>query len=656
MAKMSSSAKWLSFYLCTAICLVTTASSARAQNLLADPGFEVAPPDNNVDASNGDVYGANGWTAFNNGAYTASSAFDGPPAHTGTQTFKTFGQFNGIYQQFAVTPGETFTASVWSINSTTANNGSDLEPAGQIAQLELNFYPDNGTGNPNTGAGFFNTTSVITGGGPSAGGSPLDTWIEGTITVTVPPTDSFMRFQINKSTVGGGAAYWDDASLVQDAVITTATWTGGGADSNWMTPNNWGGTAPVANLILNFGGTTRTTNNNNFAAGTQFNGMQFLSGAGAFVLGGNSINLAGNVVNNSTNLQTINTPLVLVQNIALDAATGDLAVGGAISGGNGLFITGPGNVTLSAINGYTGFTNVAAGALTIGSTGSIASNSLIVAASTTLNVNGSLTGTPTLAVNGGTVHFGPNTTSAIAAVNLASIDLNNSGTITIGAPSPHRTVLTTSALTFSDSTGLIDLGANDMIVHGGSLSDITSDLAQGRNGGSSAWGGTIGITSSSAAATPTLTALGVELNSDGSSANGGLGNPLVTAFDGQAVTNTDVLVKYTFAGDANLDGVVNGSDYTLIDNGFNAGLTGWRNGDFNYDGVINGDDYVLIDNAFNMEGSTSFAATSAGPAEMIATDTAQIAGAAIPAVPEPGTITLVTLGAATLLSRRQRYA
>ncbi len=102
-------------------------------------------------------------------------------------------------------------------------------------------------------------------------------------------------------------------------------------------------------------------------------------------------------------------------------------------------------------------------------------------------------------------------------------------------------------------------------------------------------------------------------------------------------------MKYTYFGDANLDGVVNASDYTLIDNGFNSQttgplLTGWFNGDFNYDGVINGDDYALIDNAFNTQGGISLASSSAGPAEMIATDTAQVAS-----VPEPGSLTLLTL-------------
>ena len=53
---------------------------------------------------------------------------------------------------------------------------------------------------------------------------------------------------------------------------------------------------------------------------------------------------------------------------------------------------------------------------------------------------------------------------------------------------------------------------------------------------------------------------------------------------------------YTYAGDANLDGKVNGDDYFQIDCSFTspARLTA-STGDFNYDGKINGDDYFLID-------------------------------------------------------------
>jgi hypothetical protein len=107
----------------------------------------------------------------------------------------------------------------------------------------------------------------------------------------------------------------------------------------------------------------------------------------------------------------------------------------------------------------------------------------------------------------------------------------------------------------------------------------------------------------------------VELNSNGSSA-------LVSTFDGQSVGSADVLVKYTYFGDANLDGTVNATDYIAIDNGFNSSGNSWVNGDFNYDGVVNGDDYSLIDNAYNTQGGVSLAAT---PANKIATDTAAAA-------------------------------
>jgi hypothetical protein len=53
---------------------------------------------------------------------------------------------------------------------------------------------------------------------------------------------------------------------------------------------------------------------------------------------------------------------------------------------------------------------------------------------------------------------------------------------------------------------------------------------------------------------------------------------------------------------------VDATDYLMVDNAFNynqsnqsALISGWANGDFNYDGLINGDDYTLIDNTFNSQ-------------------------------------------------------
>jgi hypothetical protein len=140
-----------------------------------------------------------------------------------------------------------------------------------------------------------------------------------------------------------------------------------------------------------------------------------------------------------------------------------------------------------------------------------------------------------------------------------------------------------------------------MVVTGGTLAALTGQITAGYHGG--AWNGT-GIISSVAAGNSThLTALGVIPNTiDGTT-------PLYDSsttlgpFDGASPGATALLVKYTYYGDANLDGHVDGTDYSRIDNGYASHLTGWFNGDFNYDTQINGSDYTLIDNAFNTQGA-----------------------------------------------------
>jgi hypothetical protein len=186
------------------------------------------------------------------------------------------------------------------------------------------------------------------------------------------------------------------------------------------------------------------------------------------------------------------------------------------------------------------------------------------------------------------------------------------------------------------NAGTIDLTNNAMIIRNGSIGTISAEVAAAYNGGN--WNGASGagvITSSLAATSTThLTAVGVATG-------------LTTTFEGVSVSPTDVLVKYTYYGDTNLDGKVDGTDYSRIDSGYLGGLTGWQNGDFNYDGVIDGSDYTLIDNAYNTQGAQLLSEV-AGP-------TAQIAGAgASSAVPEPASLGLIGVGGSILLGRRRR--
>jgi hypothetical protein len=201
----------------------------------------------------------------------------------------------------------------------------------------------------------------------------------------------------------------------------------------------------------------------------------------------------------------------------------------------------------------------------------------------------------------------------------------------------------------TQSSSATDIGTKYLDLSGGSLSTLTAEVSQGFNGGN--WNGTTGITSSAAAADSThLTAVGIIQNNQNGSPIYSAANP----FEGSAPGASDILVKYTYFGDTNLDGTVDGSDYTRIDSAYLADLstpgsmTGWFNGDFNYDGVIDGSDYTLIDNAFNQQG-TNIAA-------QIAVGTAQIADSpnASP-VPEPAGISIATTSVALLAVRRRKW-
>jgi hypothetical protein len=150
--------------------------------------------------------------------------------------------------------------------------------------------------------------------------------------------------------------------------------------------------------------------------------------------------------------------------------------------------------------------------------------------------------------------------------------------------------------------GTLDLNDNDMIVNYSGASDlptVANLIKTARNGG--AWNG-VGITSSTAKNDPNHdTSLGAMEATDYKSANAG-----ATTFDGEPIDNTAVLIKYTYYGDGDFNGKVDGADYARVDSKFNqqtvsGNISGWFNGDFDYNDKIDGADYALIDAAFNSQ-------------------------------------------------------
>ena len=254
----------------------------------------------------------------------------------------------------------------------------------------------------------------------------------------------------------------------------------------------------------------------------------------------------------------------------------------------------------------------------------------------------------------GNTTAGNTTVSAGATLTATDIQQNMLtvlGSAMIAAQSPHNSsagVSVVSSLVLTNGSnvlaGRLDLGNNDLVIHNADLTTITAQIANAYQTGGA------GIASSTALSNTThLTVLGVLQNNQSGTALYTATNQFDTVTPGAA----DILIKYTYFGDTNLDGKVDASDYSRIDAAYladitnPAAMTGWFNGDFNYDGVINGSDYTLIDNAFNSQGA-ALAASIAEPTAQIAEPTGGSA------VPEPTAIAVLGTTALALLTRRSK--
>jgi hypothetical protein len=141
-------------------------------------------------------------------------------------------------------------------------------------------------------------------------------------------------------------------------------------------------------------------------------------------------------------------------------------------------------------------------------------------------------------------------------------------------------------------TGTIDLYGGALLSRGGGPSVFAFETFVRRGYNSGGWNGTSNsgaINSSLAAGASPIDAVGYALGSE--TAIGSIGS--------FSIAPTDVVLRYTFFGDTDLNQRVNFDDYVHTDSGFNNHRTEWTNGDFDYNGLVNFDDYVLIDQAFN---------------------------------------------------------
>ncbi len=325
-----------------------------------------------------------------------------------------------------------------------------------------------------------------------------------------------------------------------------------------------------------------------------------------FILGDNPTGGAGIVKWN----QSANGGTVKLGSIEGQTATSALQAGNSV---NTTFEVG-------ALNTSTTF----AGQVQDGTSGGVASLTKVGTGTLTLTAAHTFTGTTT--VSAGTLK------TVIALQNNAPVVATTGGKLEVAANGGSTGVMRVSSV--DTTSGKIDLHDNDMIVdYGANPSSYASILNQVKNGLALLGGtdadsngiGDVGIGSSD-----------VDLQTVGGTFLAVVddGDPLIsgaiTTLSGLNIPNptSSVLVKYTWFGDSNLDGVVDGSDYALIDTGFTSGgaLGGWVFGDYDYSGTVDGSDYALIDTGFISQTG---------------------------ALPEPGTLGLLGMGAIGMMRRRR---
>jgi autotransporter-associated beta strand protein len=306
---------------------------------------------------------------------------------------------------------------------------------------------------------------------------------------------------------------------------------------------------------------------------------------------------------------------------------------------------GPGALTLTGVNSYTGGTTVREGTLrgnTVSLQGNITNNAAVVFDQPFDGAYlGVMSGTGALTkVGGGTLtvadlgYFGGTTTVAAGRLVVngtvpGSVNIQNGGMLALaGGTVP---------------TGTLDVTTGGMVLDYSVLgpspaAEVRQRIVDARGGTDliGTWRGA-GITSSAAAANANTLSVGYAANAE-------LPFGPYTSFRGQPVDSTSVLIRGTRIGDATLDGVVDDRDVTIVGAtfGMQSGAT-WALGDFDYDGDVDDGDMTLVSALYNP------AALPVG--------TPEAAGGGLTAVPEPASWLMLTcsgITAALFAWRRRR--
>jgi autotransporter-associated beta strand protein len=468
------------------------------------------------------------------------------------------------------------------VGGTTALNGGTVRTAGPQTYFDA-VTLGAATTLASTGAGNITLNSTLSGPFDLTVNTAGTTKFAGAVTggfnqpisVTTDAAGS-TTLQASVST-SGAQTYNDPVTLAANANLTsnTAAITFGGTlngNSSLGVSCNAGtatfgaavgGTTPLASLTLSVkdasGGavTAGSIEQTSGLGTTTFTGTLHSTGASGIALSGKAFSLAA--------LQSDNGPISITNTAAS-------TVSGVVSTPAAFTKMGGGVLTLSAANTYTG-------------------NTLI---NGTLRVTGSIAASAAVQVNG------KGTFDAAAGQTVQSLSIATLGTAIVSADAlkvgVDAATVPLSISTGGSNTGVLDLTTHGLIVdvtpaqESAARDTVRAYVVSGFNGGD--WHGA-GIVSAAAAADSTK-AVGYALASEVLGAGGG-------TFLNVTVDGSAAVARFTFLGDATLDGKVDFTDLVKLAQNYNIvdGSRLWFTGDFNYDGNVDFADLVKLAQNYN---------------------------------------------------------